>query len=495
MNTEVQDAVEPAQELFDTPAPAVTTAIAEYNQTAVGLAALRARYASVVWDCSTTKGDKDARAVRKELVTLRTSLEAMRKAIKAPALERARLIDAEAKTITEQIKALEDPVDEAIAAEEARKETLRLQRLADEEARIRALQERISDIANVAIRAVGLSSAEIARKTELVTRMVIPADENAPDGFQELTAHAINTKAEALLRLADLNAAALEREAAAELARKNAEELAALREAQAAREKQDADERAAKEAAAAEERRGQEAADAAARLAANVRAGQLATSNALVAEIRQIMRRALVASSAGILELTTLVENIVIGAELGEAAGFAQVAKDDALADLHAMHGTLVAREAHDRDLRAESARMAEAKAKLEREQAELLAAQEAAKPKASPELVAAFNALLPEPPAGEPVAAAEPIEPEPAPVPLPEPVAAPVADPALTEPACVSTGDICRRLGFVLTVDFLSNTLGTPPAQVQKRAALWTERQFAAICAALVRHIEGVAA
>ena len=84
------------------------TAIAEYSPTAAALADLRARYQNVVWDVTTTKGDKEARAARRELVTLRTTLEAKRKELKAPALERTRLIDAEAKSIEAQIRALEE---------------------------------------------------------------------------------------------------------------------------------------------------------------------------------------------------------------------------------------------------------------------------------------------------------------------------------------------------------------------------------------------------
>lgn len=60
---------------------------------------LRARFGGVAFDLTTTKGDKEARAARMELVKLRTSLEAKRKELKAPALERSRMIDSEAKRI------------------------------------------------------------------------------------------------------------------------------------------------------------------------------------------------------------------------------------------------------------------------------------------------------------------------------------------------------------------------------------------------------------
>ncbi len=74
-------------------APAIETKIAEYSPTAAALAKLRQRFSNIAFDLSTTKGDKEARAARLELVRLRTSLEAKRKELKAPALERSRLID------------------------------------------------------------------------------------------------------------------------------------------------------------------------------------------------------------------------------------------------------------------------------------------------------------------------------------------------------------------------------------------------------------------
>ena len=131
------------------------TAIAEYSPTAAALADLRARYQNVVWDVTTTKGDKEARAARRELVTLRTTLEAKRKELKAPALERTRLIDAEAKSIEAQIRALEDPIDALISAEEQRRERERQVRIAAEQERVAGIQRRIERFASYAVRAMG----------------------------------------------------------------------------------------------------------------------------------------------------------------------------------------------------------------------------------------------------------------------------------------------------------------------------------------------------
>lgn len=108
----------------------IETKIAEYSPTAAALAELRQRFGNIAFDLSTTKGDKDARAARLELVRLRTGLETKRKELKAPALERSRLIDDEAKRITAAILELETPIDEQIKAAEAAKEAERIAKMA-----------------------------------------------------------------------------------------------------------------------------------------------------------------------------------------------------------------------------------------------------------------------------------------------------------------------------------------------------------------------------
>lgn len=112
--------------------------IAAYSPVAAGLAELRHRFDGVVFDVSTTKGEKEARGFRKELVTLRTTLESKRKELKAPALAYAKRIDDEAKAITLEILGLEEPIDAQIKAEEARKES---ERAAKAEAERRAAEE------------------------------------------------------------------------------------------------------------------------------------------------------------------------------------------------------------------------------------------------------------------------------------------------------------------------------------------------------------------
>ena len=124
-------------------APVIETKIAEYSPTAAALAELRQRFGNIAFDLTTTKGDKEARAASLELIRLRTSLEAKRKELKAPALERSRLIDDEAKRITGAILELETPIDQQIKAAEQKKEAERQAKVEAERQRVAAIQERI----------------------------------------------------------------------------------------------------------------------------------------------------------------------------------------------------------------------------------------------------------------------------------------------------------------------------------------------------------------
>lgn len=231
--------------------------IAAYSPVAAGLAELRHRFDGVVFDVSTTKGDKEARGFRKELVALRTTLEAKRKELKAPALAYAKRIDDEAKAITLEILGLEEPIDAQIKAEEARKEAERAAKAEAERQRVAAIQERIANDITGAVRgAVGRSFSEISQILSDVGAMVIGAE------FEEFQAQAQAAKGETLDKLRDMQQSALAREEEearikaereAEAARLAAEraELERLRAEAAERERVAAEARAAEERAQA----------------------------------------------------------------------------------------------------------------------------------------------------------------------------------------------------------------------------------------------------
>ena len=228
---------------------APTSALAEYSPTAAALADLRRRFAGVVWDVTTTKGNADARAARLELVKLRTGLEAKRKELKAPALERSRLIDAEAARITGEILALEKPIDEQIKADEARREAEREAKRQAEARRVQAIADRINAIRALAVLPAGTKAADIAAGIEHAQGLeLFEAD------FEEQLPAAERARIEVLAKLQALHAAAVEHEA--EQARIAAEraELARLRAEQQAERDRLAAERRQIEAAAQAER-------------------------------------------------------------------------------------------------------------------------------------------------------------------------------------------------------------------------------------------------
>ena len=254
-----------------------TSAITEYSPTEAALAGLRQKYGSIVWVVDTSARMAVAKMARAEIREWRTSLETERKHIKAPALERCKAIDAEAKRITIELEALEGPVDAAIKAEEFRKKEEHERRECAESERIAKAQADIEEIRGVAHGAVGLKAVDIdARITELSCRNVTRTDE-----FSDAARIA---RGETVARLRELYTAACAQEAEqakvaaerAELARlraeqdmRRAEEERQQRAVEAeAKAKLEAEQKAARERIAEEERQARiarEAADSEAR--------------------------------------------------------------------------------------------------------------------------------------------------------------------------------------------------------------------------------------
>ena len=141
----------------------MTTQIAEYSPTESSLADLRSRYDAVVFDTATTKGMQEAIAGRAEIRGYRIDLEKERVRIKAPALERCRLIDTEAKRITAELEALENPIDESIKKEQQRKENERLEKERLERERIEAVNARFAAIKALPLGAMNVSASEIQK--------------------------------------------------------------------------------------------------------------------------------------------------------------------------------------------------------------------------------------------------------------------------------------------------------------------------------------------
>lgn len=99
--------------------------ITEYNEFRGNIAKLIEENKLTAFDYESAKGEKEARSYIYKLRQTKTAVDATRKEIKTPALERCRLIDGEAKTLIETIEAMievhKKPLDE-----KAEREALRI---------------------------------------------------------------------------------------------------------------------------------------------------------------------------------------------------------------------------------------------------------------------------------------------------------------------------------------------------------------------------------
>jgi hypothetical protein len=249
------------------------TSIAEYSETAAALALLRENYQGVVYDVTQSKEMKAAKEARAELRTLRTSLEKKRVEIKAPALERCRLIDSEAKRITAELVALEEPIDVQIKAEEARAEAARLEKLQAEQERQDRIAGVIDAIRNVPGTMIGKPSVIIAGQLARLEDTALAEDDfaehfqTARDALELAIARVKQMHTDQVAHEAEQKKIAAEREELARMRAENerlqreAEERAAAdraehdRLAQVERDRIAAEERAQREAEQAERER------------------------------------------------------------------------------------------------------------------------------------------------------------------------------------------------------------------------------------------------
>lgn len=135
--------------------------IVQFSQTEAGLTELRSRLKGVVYDVTTTVGMESARKDRRECVTLRTNLDKLRLELNADDQARIKARNERAKELATAIFNIEDPIDSQIKAEEDRKEAIRLAKLEVERARVARIRERISAIGRAPVDAIGLPLPEL----------------------------------------------------------------------------------------------------------------------------------------------------------------------------------------------------------------------------------------------------------------------------------------------------------------------------------------------
>ncbi len=231
-----------ADEVLDAPA-----AITEYNAVQKGLAELRKDLAGVQFDVSTSAGDKAARAARSRCVSIRTSADAAYEGWNKPMLAKQREMRAILSSIKDEVKAVEEPIDAQIKAEEARKAEIKAAKEAAELARQQAIQTRINEFGQYPVRAAGKSAAEVAALLAAVAELPITTEL-----YEHRAGEAMALQADTSAKLEQMHAAALAQE---QEAARLAEERAALerqrleQEAAAAAARKAEDERLAKERA------------------------------------------------------------------------------------------------------------------------------------------------------------------------------------------------------------------------------------------------------
>lgn len=250
MSEVIDKPIEVASEVLDRAEINGGTVLVQYGKTEAALATLRTKYEGVLFDLTTTAGDKAARAGRLELVTLRTSLEKKRKEFKAPALEFGAKIDAEAKRITAEIVALETPIDAQINADEKRRADEKAERDRIEAERVAGYIARLNTMRGCVAKAQGLPSARIANGIAAVE--AIPVE---PAAWEEFADQAATVKAETLAAMRtmfDVTKAREDEDARVEAQRVENEKVAAQQAAEAKRLQDAADALAAQQKVAAD---------------------------------------------------------------------------------------------------------------------------------------------------------------------------------------------------------------------------------------------------
>lgn len=236
--------------VLDTDLARIGNALTEYSKVDAGLAELRERYKGVTYDVITREGMAAAVASRRVIRDIRVRVEEVRKDAKAPILALGRRLDTEAKRITSELTALEEPIDTQIKAEEKRREEERRAREEAERARTAEIQKRIAIIEAMPERYADAASDKIA---EAIGQL----EAGLKFDYQEFAPHAEAARQAAIVALRTAHVEALEREQkaaeeAAERARRDAA-AQATREAEEARraaerEREEAEARAAREA-------------------------------------------------------------------------------------------------------------------------------------------------------------------------------------------------------------------------------------------------------
>ncbi len=216
-------------------APAVAvTDIAEYRPHEEQIVRLETTYAKLVVDCSTSEGLANAKEVRVDIRDVRYALANTTKTALVPYQQKVK--DAQArvnqvKEFGEALKArvlvLEEPIDEAIKAEEKRVADAKAEKERLEQERIEAIRAKINRFSSVAAAYASRSAADVSSILQGVKESVI-----LPEEYGEFEAEGTIARDNAIEQLEALFKSAAEREEAAAKLLAQQKELDELREKQ-----------------------------------------------------------------------------------------------------------------------------------------------------------------------------------------------------------------------------------------------------------------------
>ena len=216
-------------------APAVAvTDIAEYRPHEEQIVRLETTYAKLVVDCSTSEGLANAKEVRVDIRDVRYALANTTKTALVPYQQKVKEAQARVNQVKEfgetlraRVLVLEEPIDEAIKAEEKRVADAKAERERLEQERIEAIRAKINRFSSVAAAYASRSAADVAGILQGVKESVI-----LPEEYGEFEAEGTIARDNAIEQLEALHKAAIDREEAAAKLLAQQKELDELREKQ-----------------------------------------------------------------------------------------------------------------------------------------------------------------------------------------------------------------------------------------------------------------------
>lgn len=151
----------------------VGAALAVYDPIALGLADLRQKYQNVAYAVATTAGNAEARAARKELVTLRGRVDGSYKEWNTHMLAAQRAMRAKAAELEKEILALEKPIDDQIKADEERRKKEKEEKERIERERLAAIERERLEAERLRIEAERAAERErlAAERAELMAKV------------------------------------------------------------------------------------------------------------------------------------------------------------------------------------------------------------------------------------------------------------------------------------------------------------------------------------